>query len=97
MAIITKNFQSYGSHRLTIPYVPVLRLPVCPGVPAGRAWYGMERNEISVWNMEDFKNGMEGNLPYIHTRIHALYLQKNTYQCRVVINNIVTEVFNFHI
>ena len=27
----------------------------------------------------------------------ALYLQKNTYRCRVVINNIVTEVFNFNI
>ena len=27
----------------------------------------------------------------------ALYLQKNTYRCRVVINNIVTEVFNFDI
>ena len=46
-----------------------------------RAWYGMEwkmkwnGTEISVWNMEDaewngmedFKNGMEDNLPYFHT------------------------------
>ena len=32
-----------------------------------------------------------------HTRFCALYLQKNTYRCRVVINNIVTEVFNFNI
>ena len=48
------------------------------------------------WNgMEDFKNEMEDNLPYqFHTRFCALYLQKNTYRCRVVINNIVTEVFN---
>ena len=37
-------------------------------------------------------------LPYqFHTRFRALYLQKNTYRCRVVINNIVTEVFNFDI
>ena len=51
------------------------------------------------WNgMEDFKNGMKDNLPYqFHTRFCALYLQKNTYRCRVVINNIVTEVFNFNI
>ena len=36
--------------------------------------------------MEDFKNGMEDNLPYqFHTRFRALYLQKNTYRCRVVI------------
>ena len=26
-----------------------------------------------------------------------LYLQKNTYRCRMVINNFVTEVFNFNI
>ena len=47
-------------------------------------WNG---TEISVWNMkmpewngmEDFKNGMEDNLPYeFHTRFRALYLQKNT-------------------
>ena len=32
------------------------------------------------WNrMEDFKNGMEDNLPYqFHTKFRALYLQKNT-------------------
>ena len=54
--------------------------------------------KMPEWNgMEDFKNGMEDNLPYFHTRFHALYLQKNTYRCRVVINNIVTEVFNFDI
>ena len=32
-----------------------------------------------------------------HTRFRALYLQKNTYRCWEVINNIVTEVFNFNI
>ena len=47
--------------------------------------------------MEYFKNGMEDILPYFHTRIRALYLQKNTYRCRVVVKNIVTEVFNFNI
>ena len=31
-----------------------------------------------------------------HTRFCALYLQKNTYRCRVVINNVVTEVLNFN-
>ena len=56
--------------------------------------------EISVWNtedarmewngMEDFKNRMEDNLPYqFHTRFRALYLQKNTYRCRVVINTVI--------
>ena len=66
-------------------------------------WNG---TEISVWNMEDarmewngrFQNGIEGNLPYqFHTGFCALCLQKNIYGCRVVINNIVTEVFNFNI
>ena len=61
------------------------------------------------WN--GIENGMEWNgnfgmeygrqssiLPYqFHTRFRALYLQKNTYGCRVVTNNIVTEVFNFNI
>ena len=60
-------------------------------------WYGLWK--MPEWNgMEDFKNEMEDNLPYqFHTRFRALYLQKNTYRCRVVINNIVTEVFNFNI
>ena len=47
----------------------------------------MERNfryriwKMPEWNgMEDFKNGMEDYLPYqFHTRLCALYLQKNTY------------------
>ena len=68
-----------------------------------RAWYGME---ISVWNVEDARmewNGwfQEWNerqssilLYQFHTRFGVLYSQKNTYRCRVVINNIVTKVFN---
>ena len=68
-------------------------------------WNGMEdfKNgmEISVWNMEDARMEWNGRqsfiLPYqFHTRFRALYLQKNTYRCRVVINDIVTEVFNFN-
>ena len=66
---------------------------------------GMERKfpyaiwKMPEWNgMEDFKNGMEGNLPYqFHTRFRTLYLKKNIYGCRVVTNNIVTKVFNFNI
>ena len=62
-------------------------------------WNG---TEILVWNKEDARmewNGRKSSiLPYqFHTGFRALYLQKNTYQCRVVINNIVTEVFNFNI
>ena len=56
--------------------------------------------EISVQNMEDAR--MEWKT-FFHTSIPipyqfcALYLQKNTYRCRVVINNIVTKVLNFNI
>ena len=69
-------------------------------------WNG---TEISVWNMEDARmewngrfqewNGRQSSilLYLFHTRFRALYLQKNTYRCRVVIINIVTEVFNFNI
>ena len=54
----------------------------------GRCQNGME------WKI----SRMEDNLPYqFHTKFRALCLQKNTYRCRVVINNIVTEVFNFNI
>ena len=36
-------------------------------------------------------------LPYqFHTRFCALYLQKSTYPCRVLLSNIVMEVFNFN-
>ena len=54
------------------------------------AWYGMEWNEkwngmerkfwkMPEWNgMDDFKNGMEDNLPYFHTNsildfVHCIY------------------------
>ena len=66
-----------------------------------RAWYGMKRNgtEISVRNIEDARmewngrfqewNGKQSSiLPYqFRTKFCALYLQKNTYGCRVVTNN----------
>ena len=66
----------------------------------GMEWkspYGIWK--MPEWNgMEDFKNGMEDNLPYqFHIRFCAMYLQKNTYRCLVVIDNIVTEAFNFNI
>ena len=69
-------------------------------------WNG---TEVSVRNMEDERmewngrfqewNGRQSSiLPYqFHAGFCALYLQKNIYGCRVVINNIVTEVFNFNI
>ena len=69
-------------------------------------WNG---TEISVWNIEDARmewngkfrewNGRQSSiLSYqFHTRLWVLYLQKNTYRCRMVINNFVTEVFNFNI
>ena len=75
-------------------------------------WNGkMEWNgtEILVWNMEDSRmewigrfqewNGIQCSiLSYqFQTRFCALYLQKNTYRCRVVINDIDIEVFNFDI
>ena len=65
-------------------------------------WNG---TEVSVWKMpewngmENFRNGRQSSiLPYrFHIRFCALYLQKTAYRCRVVINNIVTKVFNFNI
>ena len=76
------------------------------GMERKMEWNG---TQISVWNMEEVRmewngrfqewNGRQSSiLPYqFHTRFCALYSQKNTYQFRVVINNIVTEVFNFKI
>ena len=62
----------------------------------------MEWNENFGMEYGRCQNGINGRqssiLPYqFHTRFRALYLQKNTYPCRVVISNIVTEVFNFDI
>ena len=60
-----------------------------------------------IWKMPEWNgkfqewNGRQSSiLPYqFHTRFRVLYLQKEIYRCRVglVINNIVTEVFNFNI
>ena len=52
------------------------------------------------WNgrFQEWNGRRPSILPYqFHTRFRALYLQKSTYRCRVVIKNIVTEVFNFNI
>ena len=69
-------------------------------------WIG---TEISVWNMEDARmewngrfqvwNGRQSSiLSYqFHSSFFAMYLQKKICECRVVINNIVTEVFNLNI
>ena len=71
-----------------------------------KAWYGMERKfcygilKMLEWNGRFQKwNGRKSSiLPcQFHIRFRALYLQKNIYESRVVINNIVTEVFNFNI
>ena len=63
-------------------------------------WNGMERKfRYGIWKMPEW-NGMEDNLPYFHTNSILDFVHlftKNTYRCRVVINNIVTEVFNFNI
>ena len=58
-----------------------------------------------IWKMPEWNgifqewNGRQSFiLPYqFHIRFFALYLQKNTFRCRVVINYVVTEVFNFNI
>ena len=71
------------------------------------AGHSMEWNKISVWNMEEARmewngrlqerNGSQASIvPYqFHTRLRALHLQKNIYGCRVVIINIIAEVFHF--
>ena len=74
------------------------------GMENGMKWNG---TEISVWNMEDARMEWNGrfqqwngnNLPYFHTNsiLRALCLLKSTCRCPVVINNIVTKVFNFNI
>ena len=73
------------------------------GMENGMEWngnFGMEYGRCQI-GMEDFKNGTEDNLPYFHTNSildlgHCIH-KKNTYRCRVVIDNIVTEVFNSNI
>ena len=53
------------------------------------------------WNgrFQEWNGRQSSILPFqFHTRFRALHLQKNICcGCRVVINNIVTEVFNFNI
>ena len=64
-------------------------------------WNG---TEISVWKMPEWNGRPSSILPYqFHTgtRFQGLHLQKNIanhilYGCRVVINNIVAEVFHFN-
>ena len=48
--------------------------------------------KMPEWNgMEDFKNGMENNFPsQFHTRFRALYLQKNLYGFRVLLQKYST-------
>ena len=72
------------------------------GIENGMEWngnFGMEDARMK-WNgpFQEWNGRQSSILPYqFHTRFCALYLQKNTYGCRVVTNNIVTEVFNFNI
>ena len=69
---------------------------------------GMERKFCyEIWNMTEWigrikkwNRRQSSVLPYqFYIRSRALYLQKNIYKCMVVIliNNIVTVVFNFNI
>ena len=66
-------------------------------------WYGIWKmpewnGRFQEWNGRQSSILETDNLPYqFHTRFCALYLQKNAYRCRMVINNIFTEVFNFNI
>ena len=69
-------------------------------------WNGMERKfRYGIWKMPEWNgrfqewNGRQSSiLPYqFHTIFLALYLQKNTYRCWVVMYNIVTEAVNFDI
>ena len=74
-------------------------------------WNGMERKfrygigKMLEWNgrFQEWNGRQSPILPYqFHTRFHALFLQKNTYRCRVVINNtgcskLVDPILNTHI
>ena len=64
----------------------------------------MERGfRYRIWKMPEWNgrfqewNGRQSSIfPYqFHTRFCTLYLRRNTYRCRVVIINVVTEVHNF--
>ena len=64
-------------------------------------WNG---TQISVWNMEDARmewngkfqewNGRQSSILLYHARFCALYLQKNTNRCRVVISNIFSSLYS---
>ena len=61
----------------------------------GRCQNGMERKISRMEWKTIFHTSI---LPYqFRTRFRALHLKKNIYGCRVVINNIVAEVFHFNI
>ena len=72
------------------------------GMENGMEWngnFGMEYARME-WNgrFQEWNGRQSSILPYqFHTKFCSMYLQKNKYRCRVVINNIVTEVFNFNI
>ena len=54
--------------------------------------FGMEYARLE-WNgrFQEWDGRQFSILPYqFHTRFCALHLQKNTYRCRALINNIVT-------
>ena len=77
----------------------------------GMEWNGMENGmelkfryeiwKMPEWNgMEDFKNGMEDNLPYFHTNSildFVIIFTEKYIPMSGSGNNIVTEVFNFNI
>ena len=60
-------------------------------------WNGIQK--IPEWNGIFQWNERQSSILscQFHTRFQALYYQKNIYTCQVVINDIVTEVFNFNI
>ena len=59
-------------------------------------WYGICK--MPEWNkMEDFKNGIKNNLPYFHTNfILEFVLGIYKKYKRIVINVILTEMFNIY-
>ena len=50
--------------------------------------------KISVWKMEDFKNGMEDNLSYFHTRFRAWHTEKYIHK---VIRNMWKRLAAYHL
>ena len=64
-----------------------------------------QKFQYGIWKMPEWNgrfqewNGRQSSiLPYqFPTIFRAVYLQKEKYECRVVINDIVTEIFNINI